>query len=264
MKNENPYIPKKAIVVKTERQTEDSILIRVDAKENATPGQFMELSLLNIGEAAFSIASYSEDYVEFLVRSVGNVSSALGGLRSGDCLLLRGPYGRGYPMEELAGGDVVAVAGGSGLASIRPVLEFMRKERKRFGRVDVFLGFRNPDEILFRKDIKAWERCFKVHLAIDKPSPGWSGEVGFIHAIVEKSELTGKDATAVICGPPIMIKFVVAALKGKGFSDEKIFVSLERRMQCGIGKCGHCMIKEKYVCKDGPVFPYKEAMNLEE
>lgn len=258
----NPYVPKKVRVLGVEKQTPDTKMITLDFRAGNVPGQFLELSLLNIGEAPISICSGSKEHTQLLVRAVGNVTNRLCSLNVGDSVFVRGPYGTGYPVETFDG-DIAIIAGGTGTAPLRSVIQYIGQNRNKFGEVSLFLGFRSPQEVLFKKDIRKWGKLFNVDLSIDKPYRGWKENVGFIHTLVERSKFK-KDTTALVCGPPIMMRAVVNVLTKKSFRDENIFVSYERLMHCGIGKCGHCMVNDKYVCRDGPVFNYTEAKHLED
>ncbi len=259
----NPYIPKKVEVVEIRKETEDISTYKLNYKLKHGPGQFIELGRLGIGECPISICSYSDKYVELCIRDVGNVTRIIHGLKKGDELSIRGAYGHGYPMEDFKGKNIVAVGGGTGVAPLRSVLKYIEANRKDFGDVQIFLGFRSPEDILFKKDIKTWEKKFDLNLTVDKASRKWKGCVGVVTKMLEEKGVK-KDSIIVACGPPIMIKFVIECLKKKGIDDKQIYVSYERLMHCGIGKCGHCMVDNKYVCRDGPVFRYGEVKDIED
>ncbi len=250
------YEPKLYEILSKKRQTQGDYLIRVGCKMQHSPGQFVQCSVLGIGEAPISVCSYSEDYIELSVRNVGNVTKAIAGLDKGDLIGIRGPFGRGYPMKLLAGNSVLVIGGGCGNALLRSVIHYIEKNRSDFMDVYLFFGYRNINEILFKEENENWGKRFNFNITLDKGDKRWKGNVGLITKILEKALFDNYNKVVFVCGPPIMIKFVIRVLKKKGFNDDQIFISYERHMKCGIGKCGHCMIHGKYTCKDGPVFRY--------
>lgn len=258
----NIYKPELVEVTDIIEETEDIKTFRVASSSNPAPGQFYEVSLLGLGEAPFGSASYSDSYVDLTIRGVGNFTKALMRLKKGDKMGIRGPYGHGFPMGSFKGKNLIIVGGGTGVAPVRTVVEYAEKKRSDFGKINLFFGFRSPKEFLFKYDFDRWRKTFDLTITIDKPHPDWSGNVGFLNSIIEKSGIKPDNEVVIICGPPIMIKVTAETLKKIGFSDQQIYVSLERMMQCGVGKCGHCMVGNKYVCKDGPVFPYDIAKGM--
>lgn len=261
-KPDNPYIPINSKVEKVFRETKDTKTLRVSYPSNHAPGQFVQVSVLGKGEAPISICSHSPDHLELCVRDVGEVTHALQDVKEKDVIGIRGPYGSGYPMDEFAGKKLLIVGGGSGVAPLRGIIKYIEQNAGNYEDVTIMLGFRNPDELLFRRDLDKWDDMFNLKLTCDKKLPGWKGNVGLITELLEKSKPSPENTVAFLCGPPIMIKFVLKSLKNLGFEDRQIWLSLERRMKCGVGKCGHCTISSKYVCKDGPVFNYTEAKKL--
>lgn len=257
-------------IVKKEKQADKTYLLRLEqagkkkTRLSYKPGEFYEASIPGIGEAPISVCSYSRDFIEFNIRGVGDVTNKLIELETGDRIWLRGPYGTSYPMEELKGNSLVIIGGGTGVAPLRGVLKYLEKYRAEYDRVHLFFGFRNPDETLFKDDMKQWDRIFDLNLTVDKADKGYKGRVGLVTQIVEKSGLDNKNKVALVCGPPIMMKFTIKTLEKLGFNHDQIFLSFERRMKCGVGMCGHCMISGFYVCKDGPVFRYDKVRGLPE
>jgi len=258
------YKPKLVKIDKKTKQTEGEYLFRINHKITHDPGQFLQVSVLGIGEAPISICSYSEDYIEFSVRAVGDVTSALCSLNKGDTIGIRGPYGKGYPMRFLKGNSAIIVGGGCGIAPQRSIIEYIEKNRGDFFDVLLFFGFRNPEEILFKEDMERWKNKFDLNLTVDKGDKNWAGNVGFVTELLEKREIENRSKVVFMCGPPMMIKFVIDILKKKGFNNDQLFISYERHMKCGEGVCGHCMIHGKYTCKDGPVFRYDEVKDYNE
>jgi anaerobic sulfite reductase subunit B len=259
-KTENPYIPKPAKILMIKRESQDCFLIRIDLKAKYEPGQFFQVSLPGIGEAPISVASYSEDFLDLNIREVGNVTNALAKLKKGDMLHVRGPHGKGYPMEKLFGKNLIIVGGGSGVAPLKGILAHIDKHRGDFGDVSLFFGFRTPEDILFRDEMKQWRKKYQLNLSVDKnpKKARISCDVCFITQLVEKAKLNPENKAVFVCGPPIMMKITIDILKNKGFSEDQIYVSTERLMKCALGVCGHCMIHGKYTCLDGPVFRYDE------
>lgn len=260
----NPYLPKKVEISKVVEETDDTKTFRINHTIEHDPGQFFELSIPNIGEAPLSVCSASEKYVEFCIRDVGNLTHAVHQLSAGDNIWIRGPYGCGYPMDILEGKNVTVVGGGTGTAPIRSVIEYIGKKRNLFDDVDIFLGFRTGEDILFKADIRDWKKKFNLHLTLDTACIEWVCSTGFVTTLIEKSDINVQDNTVISCGPPIMIRSAIDVLKEKGFDDDQIYVSLERLMKCGIRKCGKCMVNSKYICYDGPVFNYSEAKWLKD
>ena len=239
------------------KQTTDEYLLRFKSKINHDPGQFFMCGIPGIGESAISICSYASDYFELSIRAVGNVTKALCALKKGDKVALRGPYGHGYEMEKFKAKDLVVIGGGCGVAPVRGILEFVSKNRPDYGDVEIFFGFNEDEDILFEVDYSEWEKNdMKVGLALN--AEGFSctrAQKGFVTNILGDLQ-ANKNKVAFLCGPPIMIESTVKMLLEKGFQKNQIYVSEERHMKCGVGRCGHCMMKGKYCCTDGPVFRY--------
>jgi len=181
-------------------------------------------------------------------------------MKEGDVVGIRGPFGHGFPMEELRGHDILIVGGGIGFVPLRGLIHAILSERDSFDRVVIFAGFRGPGEILFKDELKQWEERedLEVYVTIDKPHPDWDGHVGVVTTLFPEVELNAPKTKAVIVGPPVMYRFVITECRLKGIADENIILSLERRMRCGVGKCGHCQINNRYCCLDGPVFKWSE------
>jgi anaerobic sulfite reductase subunit B len=260
VKVENPYLPRPVKITIYRKESPDCFLLRVDFKGKYEPGQFFQVSLPGIGEAPISVASYSEDFLDLNIREVGNVTKAMSKLKKGDTILVRGPYGKGYPMEKLYSKNLLVIGGGSGVAPLKGILSYIEKHRQNFGEVALYFGFRTPEDILFKDDIKQWKRKYLLNMSVDKNPEKTKVycDVCFITNLIEKAKLSPENRAVFICGPPVMMKLTIDILKAKGFTDEQIYISTERLMQCALGICGHCMIHGKYTCIDGPVFRYDE------
>jgi sulfhydrogenase subunit gamma (sulfur reductase) len=270
---EGLYLPTFVEILKTEQLTALEKVFTL-ALPNGTPlghrpGQFMEVSVLGVGEAPISISSSpsrSAEGFELCVRKVGDVTSALHSLKPGDKVGVRGPFGRGFPIEKFRGKDMLFAPGGLGLAPLRSLINQVLDERAMFGRVIILYGARNPGELLFTDELKRWgeRKDVELLLTVDKGDENWTGNTGVITTLFRHISVYPRNTVAVTVGPPVMYRFVLMELFGKGIPEGNIWLSLERRMKCGVGKCGHCQINNVYACQSGPVFSYKEIKGLEE
>ncbi len=259
--NANPYLPVKVKVLEVGKQTENVATLKIESQGlNPAPGQFVEVSIPKVGECPVSISDFGSDFLELTVRKVGRVTGALNALRAGDSLFVRGPYGNGFPLENFDRRHVVMVLGGIGLAPVKGIINRYYLNGG-VNRLDLLVGFRTPQEIIFRAELARWREKFNVVVAVEQDDPGWPGRVGLVSDLVKEISVE-REAAAVVVGPPLMIKAAAEELSGRGVAKENIWVSLERRMSCGIGKCGHCRINDRYVCLDGPVFNYRQAEGL--
>ena len=259
-----PLIPKIGVITDVRRDTPDVKTFRVvtpDGKKafEHKPGQCAMLSIPGVGEAMFSITSSptNTEFMEFSIKKCGCVTDWLHQAEPGQQVTIRGPYGNGFPVDTaFKGQDLLFIAGGIGLAPLRSVINYCRHYRDRYGRIDIVYGSRSKDDLVdYQEIIDEWcgdENVF-VHLTIDREQEGWDGHVGFVPNYVKELGFD-TNKTAVLCGPPIMIKFTLEGLSSLGFDKTQIYTTMELRMKCGIGKCGRCNIGSKYVCKDGPVF----------
>jgi len=231
------------------------------------PGQCAMLSIPGVGEALFSITSSptNEEFLEFSIKKCGCVTSFLHAIEPGQYVTIRGPYGNGFPVDtEFGGKDLLFVAGGIGLAPLRSVINYCRHYRKNYGKIDIVYGSRSMQDLVdYSEIITEWmeEDGIDVHLTIDREQPEWTGHVGFVPNFVKELGFD-TNKTAVLCGPPIMIKFTLAGLQEIGFKKDQIYTTLEMRMKCGIGKCGRCNLGDKFICKDGPVFRFDQLEEL--
>jgi sulfhydrogenase subunit gamma (sulfur reductase) len=231
-------------------------------------GQFAELSVLGAGESPIGIASspMDKDFVQFTVKKMGVVTSALHNMELGAKMGIRGPYGNGFPMDELEGTNIVIVAGGFAFTTLRSMTNYILhpENRDRYGKLTVIYGARAPGELIYKYDLDAWSKRedLDLHVTVDAGDGRWTGLVGYVPSVLGDVAPASDNAVAIVCGPPIMIRFSLITLSELGFAPSHIYNSLEMRMKCGVGKCGRCNIGNKYVCIDGPVFTLEELQKL--
>lgn len=273
---ENPYLPHLARISRIQRMVPDNHLFQLRFLDEALneqwshrPGQFVELSVIGTGEAPISICSSPtrRGFLELCVRRVGRLTDALYRLSLHDLVGLRGPYGNGFPIEEMEGHDLLIVAGGLGMAPLRSLLWYALDHRERFGRITLMCGARTPREMLFRDELSSLTEVDAITtlLTVDRdPDGGWKHHVGLLPELFTLADFDATRTYAAVVGPPIVYRFVLRELLARRFSKDRILMSLERRMKCGVGKCGHCSIGYKYTCIHGPVFAYWDAINLPE
>ncbi|HBT62147.1 MAG TPA: oxidoreductase, partial [Elusimicrobia bacterium] len=251
---ENIFLPREAKILRVEKTTELERIFTLRLADETSlefaPGQIMEVGLLGYGEIPIGLASSPtrKNTFDLVVRTVGRVSSAINRLGKGDTLLVRGPLGRGFPLESLRGHDLLIVAGGIGLCPTRSLIQYTLDRRGEFKRFILFYGARDPQQQLFLSDLSDWRKSKDVeyHETVDKSDPTWKGNVGVITTLFSKTKIDA-GTRVVICGPPVMFKFVIRELEKLGVARAHIYLDLERRMKCGVGKCGHCQINDKYV-----------------
>jgi len=271
----NPYLPEEAVITAVKPQTEDTntYTLKLSDPEKQKgftflPGQFVMISILGWGEAAFSISSSPSRHGSFdcTIRNVGDVSGSLINYVNNGTVGVRGPYGRPWPVEEAKGKDVLIIAGGLGLAPIRPMIMEVMQNRGEYLRLEILYGAKTPLDMLFRDEFEKWAETdnYNFLATVDVVPDGveWEGRTGLVTALLDEVETTPRRSVVLTCGPEIMMKFVVAGLLARGFRKDQVFLSLERRMKCGVGKCGHCQVGTRFVCKDGPVFTYADINGL--
>jgi len=271
---QSPFLPRQAEVIAVESLSEKERLFRLrltgGRRLDHRPGQFVEVSVLGIGEAPISLSSSPtrDDSFELGVRAVGNVTQAMHRLKPGETLGIRGPFGNGYPVPMLLGRDLLFVAGGIGLFPLRSMIQYAMDYRERFGRIILLYGCREPAERIFQGELERWRQAGGIEIleSVDRcpRDQAWEGNVGVITTLFPHIRVDPERTTALVVGPPIMYRFVVAECIHRGMAKDRILLSLERRMKCGMGLCGHCQINNVYVCLDGPVFSYEELTKLEE
>ena len=268
------YLPKLAELMKVELLSDKEKLFQFRLKDGSrldhNPGQFVEVSVLGVGEAPISVSSSPtrDDSFELGVRVVGNVTRALHRLEPGESVGIRGPFGNGFPLTQLLGRDLLFVAGGIGLCPLRSMIQYAVDKRDQFGKVALLYGCRQPAEQLFHKELTGWRQRQDIQLleSVDRCplDVAWEGSVGVITTLFPQVQVDPDKTTALMVGPPVMYRYVVAECLKKGIAKDQILLSLERRMKCGLGFCGHCQINNVYVCLDGPVFSYEDLSKLRE
>ncbi len=222
-------------------------------------GQFNMLYLPGIGEAPISMSSdpATPQVIGHTIRYAGNLTRAISRLQVGDVIGVRGPYGSAWPLEQIEGDDLCIVTGGIGLAPLRPVIYHVLRHRERYGRVFLLYGARTPDDMLYEDEFESWkQQDIQIYLTVDRADPSWRGHVGVVPMLFYLLRLDPKKTTVLTCGPEIMIHFVIYEAMARRIPKERIYVSMERNMKCGVGICGHCQFGPHFVCKEGPVFPY--------
>ena len=270
---ENIYKPYLAEIKEVIDETPDTRTFKLQLKDpetaksfNFKAGQFAEYSVFGEGESTFCIASSPTrpEFIECSFKVYGKVTQALNRMNQGDTIGFRGPYGNWFPLDEMKGRNVIFIAGGIGLAPVRCVIDNVLDLRKDFKDITIVYGARSVSDLVYKSELKEWAARpdIKTVITVDPggETEGWNGEIGFVPTIVEKIAPKSENTVAVICGPPVMIKFTMPVLTKLAFKDENVYTTLENRMKCGFGKCGHCMVGKTYVCKDGPVFRYDELL----
>lgn len=258
----NPMVPVIARVTRRIQNLNDvvSFEMEVDGWQGFAPGQFNMLSVFGVGEVPISISGPISDNSKIIhtIRDVGPVSHALCGLTKGAVIGLRGPYGAPWPVEKAKGRDVVVIAGGLGLAPVRPILFELIENRGDYGKVTLLYGARSPSEILFTEELGQWRSRldFGVEVTVDRGAESWHGHVGVVTSLLRSADFSPENTTAFVCGPEIMMRFAANGLVDMGVAATDIHLSMERNMQCGIGLCGHCQLGPVFVCKEGPVFDW--------
>ena len=267
--NANVYLPQPAIIQEIIKENElvktfvlafEDVLAAYDF--NYQPGQFMMISAPHCGEAPISFSSSPSRPGTFglTIRKTGQLTDVVHELKTGDMIGVRGPYGRPFPMEELEGRDLLFVAGGIGLAPLRSALTFGLDNREKYGKIQLLYGTKHPTELCFRNELQEWqEQGIDCLITVDEGSEEWSGRKGLVTKLLDEVDVTGDKLTALVCGPGIMIRFVLDRLKELGLSDGQMITTLERHMKCGVGICNHCYLDGRLVCVDGPVF-YKSEL----
>lgn len=267
------YAPRMARLADIRPMTELEKLFVVEFPDGSClghqPGQFVMLSIPGVGEAPISVSSSpsrSNGHFELCIRRMGDVTGVLHRMKPGDVVGIRGPFGHGFPIEQMRGRDILFAPGGLGLAPLRSLINQVLDERNSFGRVIILYGAKRPAELLFRDELEEWaaRNDVEFHVTVDRGDETWTGNTGVITTLFPKITVDPHNTVAVTCGPPIMYRFVLREMLSKGIPETQIYLSLERRMKCGVGKCGHCQINHLYCCREGPVFTYAQIKDVPE
>ena len=260
----NQYIPVAAKITDIVKHTDIEWTFRVNCKTSGVlPGKFYEISIPKFGESPISVSGYDNDYIDFTIRNVGKVTGELFKYNIGDNFFIRGPYGNGFDVRLYEGRDIVVVAGGSGLAPVRGIIEYFYNNTDKCKSFKLITGFRSPKDILFKADIKRWSEKLDVLVTVDEEDENYTGNVGLVTKYIPQLNIENIDnMSAIVVGPPMMMKFTVEEFLKRDIAENDIWVSYERKMCCGVGKCGHCKMDDTYICIDGPVFDYSYAKNL--
>lgn len=266
-----PMVPLPHRIHKIRRETSDvfTLEIQPEACESGfpfAPGQFNMVYVFGVGEVPLSISGNPAQTktLTHTVRGVGWVTRALKEMKKGDMIGVRGPFGVPWPMREAIGNDVLIVAGGVGLAPVRPVIYQLLAEREQYGNISILCGARSPSDILYAKELEKWRGRFDLHVdvTVDSAQRGWMGNVGVVTQLLPKAPFDPRNTVVMVCGPEIMMRFTVKELQRQGVEDADIFLTMERNMKCAVGFCGHCQFGPEFICKDGPVFRYDRIRNI--
>ncbi len=261
----NPMRPGVAVIRRRHRETHDIYSLELRPPDGSdrfgfAPGQFNMLYLFGQGEVAISISGDPgrTDTIAHTIRAVGPITGGLGKLKRGDPIGIRGPFGSGWPVDVAKGCDVVIVAGGVGLAPLRPAVLSLLSNRSDYGKISVLYGTRTPRDLLFARQLEQWRARFDLHVevTVDASGSGWGGDVGVVTTLIPRAQFDSARAFAFICGPEVMMRFTLRALMARGLTADRLFLSMERNMKCAVGFCGHCQLGPTFICKDGPVFRY--------
>ena len=265
----DPYRPIRTTVenVVTESPTIKTLVLRPDEPIPFKTGQFIEMTIPGLGEAPFTPSSSPQitERMDVSIMKAGRVTDLIHELKPGAVIGLRGPYGKGYPLDKFAGKDILIVGGGVGLAPLRSLLYALYAEPDRFKRIVLCYGSKTPDDVIYKKQIEEWRglKQVELHQSVDKPAEGSKHTVGVVTVLLDKVKIDPAKSVSVVCGPPIMMKFGTFKLLELGFKDPQIHLSMEKNMSCGVGKCGHCRLGPYYACKDGPVFTYDQVKGID-
>lgn len=259
----NPIQPKPYKIISINHETDLEYTFRIETDIKVNHGQFLQLSVPKIGECPISVSGQGDNYLEFTIRKVGKVTDCLFSKKPGDVLFLRGPYGNGWPVDQIKGKHLVVIAGGTGVSPVRSLINKCAEDKSFVKSAHIIAGFKNIDSVLFKPELDVWTKELNTTLCLDnEEAPGF--KKGMVTGYIKDVPLKdfGDDYAVIVVGPPVMMKFVGLELEKQGYDVNKIWMSFERKMSCAIGKCGHCRIDEYYVCLDGPVFPYTIAKDL--
>ncbi len=261
--NHNEYIPFLSEIKEVIKHTDIEYTFRMSYIGNVKPGQFFEVSIPRYGEAPISVSGIGNDTVDLTIRRVGKVTEEVFERYAGDKLFLRGPYGNGFDVENYKGKELVIIAGGTGLSPVKGIVDYFSHNASEAKSTTLIAGFKSPNDILFTEDFKSWEKNMNVILTVDSAEENSNYNVGLVTQYIPELKFENiSEAVAVVVGPPAMMRFSTKGLLAVGFEEKNIWISQERKMCCGIGKCGHCKVDDTYICLDGPVFNYTKGKDL--
>lgn len=269
----DPYLPLEAEIIERIQESPTIFTLHLRFLDSLHhdqfvfyPGQFNMLYLYGVGEVAISIVSDPDEkhVLTHSIRAVGRVTRALEKLQAGDRIGVRGPYGRGWPLEETKNKDVVVLTGGLGCAPSVSIIDYIIARRTQYGHLSILQGVKHSDDFIYRKKYAIWEKSpnTEIHIAADEAGPKWPWNVGYVTDMVERIHLKPENTIVMLCGPEVMMNTAVKVFQKKGISDENLYLSMERNMECGLGQCGHCQYGGFFICKDGPIFAYSEIKEL--
>ena len=266
----SPYKPMRGKIIEARMLTDKEKFFRIELEGRINlhhePGQFVMVSMFGYTESPFSLCSSPTDkgFFDLTVRNVGVFTDRLHKLGKGDIVGISGPFGKGFPVDNMFGYDILIVAGGLGIVPLRSLIRYITYNKNDFGHVQILIGCRTPQELLFKEETTEWMKRseIKINCTVDKADPDWHGNIGLITTLIPGVDINPARTYAVVVGPPIMYRFVIIELLKKTIPEHQIIVSLERRMRCGLGKCGHCQIEGVYVCQSGPVFNYSQLKDF--
>jgi NAD(P)H-flavin reductase len=267
----DPMRPEPYRIQRLRNETDDTFTLELTGQNGRRPftfkpGQFNMLYVFGVGEVPISISGHPtmKGTISHTTRVVGTVTKAMRKLKRGDTIGIRGPYGTAWPVEECEGRDVIFVAGGIGLAPLRPALYHVLAKRKRYGRVVLLYGARTPEDVLYPRELHQWRGKFdlEVHVTVDRATTGWRGNVGVVTSLIPRAPYDPTNAVALTCGPEVMMRYTVRELQKRGVTSDRIHVSMERNMKCAVGFCGHCQYGPTFICKDGPVFRFDQVEGI--
>jgi NAD(P)H-flavin reductase len=267
----DPMLPEPYQTQRVRRETHDTFTVELGLASGTRPflfqpGQFNMLYVFGVGEVPISISGdpSAPETIRHTTRVVGAVTKAMRKLKPGDMLGVRGPFGSCWPVETAVGKDIVIVAGGIGLAPLRPALYGLLSRREQFGRITLLYGARTPEDILYARELERWRGKFdlEIHVTVDRATSGWRGNVGVVTTLIARAPFAASGAIAMTCGPEVMMRFTVRELQRRGVPSDRIYVSMERNMKCAIGLCGHCQFGPAFICKDGPVFRFDRIESI--
>lgn len=273
MSEHDPYLPIEAEIIECSHETSSIFTLHLSFIERHRhhlfafhPGQFNMVYLYGVGEVAISIVSDPDEkhVISHTIRAIGRVTKALQKLKPGDRVGIRGPYGRGWPLHKVHGKDIVIVTGGLGCAPTVSIINYILARRSHFGNLKILQGVKHSDDFIFRKQYEIWQQApyTEIHIAADQAGPKWPWSIGYVTDMIDILDLKPENTIAMMCGPEMMMHTAIHALNQKGISENDIYLSMERNMECGIGQCGHCQYGGLFVCKDGPIFAYPEIKAL--